>query len=43
MMRCAQTGMRKVRTEWTLVCLCGTLLKLVNSGAFPNQLTLKIT
>ena len=24
-------GLRKVRAEWTLVCLCGNLLKLVNS------------
>jgi len=25
-------GLRKVRAEWTLVCLCGNLLKLVNSA-----------
>lgn len=33
-------GTRKVRAEWTLVCLCGNLLKLVNSDAFQDQMTL---
>ena len=30
-------GKKKVRAEWTLVCLCGNLLKLVNSSAFQKQ------
>ena len=30
-------GARKVAREWTLVCLCGNLLKLVNSGFIPTQ------
>ena len=33
-------GLKKVTAEWTLVCLCGNLLKLVNSGAFQDQPTL---
>ena len=36
-------GLKKVTAEWTLVCLCGNLLKLVNSGAFQDQPTLGMT